>query len=118
MKTVLITGGTRGIGLACVEKFSAEGWRVALLYKNSDTLATELSERLNVLCVKCDVSFSRDIKKAIGIIIEKFGCIDVLVNNAGISHTGLIQYMSDDEWDDVLGTNLSSVSQSKDFRYC
>lgn len=109
MKTVLVTGGTRGIGFACVEKFSAEGWNVALLYKNSDTQAEEISRKMNAFCVKCDVSSSTEVKEAVDIIIEKFGHIDVLVNNAGISHSGLIQDMSDKDWSDVLGTNLSSV---------
>lgn len=108
MKTVLITGGTRGIGLACLEKFSAEGWNCAFIYKSSDDKAKDISSRLSALAIKCDVSVSSDVKKAISTVIERFGRIDALVNNAGVSYTGLLQSMSDGEWRSVIDTNLTS----------
>lgn len=108
MKTVLITGGTRGIGLACLEKFSSEGWNCAFIYKSSDDVAKDVSSRLSALAIKCDVSVSSDVKKAISTVIERFGRIDALVNNAGVSYTGLLQSMSDGEWRSVIDTNLTS----------
>lgn len=109
MKTVLITGGTRGIGLACVEKFANEGWNVALFYKNSVEAANELTARLGVTALKCDVSSSSEVKMAIAEIIRKFSCIDLLINNAGISYSGLLQDMTDADWSGIIDTNLSSA---------
>ena len=109
MKTVLITGGTRGIGLACTERFFSEGWNVAVLYKNSDNAAKGLTSRFNAMCIKCDVSNSECVKKAVELVVNKFGSVDVLVNNAGISYSGLIQDMTNESWSAVLDTNLSSA---------
>ena len=109
MKTVLITGGTRGIGLACVERFAEEGYRVATLYKNSRKIAEELSSRLGVTAMQCDVSDPDEVKAAASHLIEEFGTVDVLVNNAGISYSGLLQDMTDSDWNNVIATNLSSA---------
>ncbi len=110
MKHVVITGGSRGIGAACVEKFSREGYFVSFLYKSSDDKAQALTKRLpNVFAVKCDVSSEDDVKQAFSKICGEVGEIDVLVNNAGVSYTGLIQEMSYDDWKNVIDTNLSSV---------
>ncbi len=109
MKTVLITGGTRGIGRACAEKFSAQGWNVAVLYKTSDALACEMSESIGALCLKCDVSKSDEIKNAVNSVVQHFGKVDVLVNNAGISYSGLLQDMTDTQWETVINTNLGSI---------
>lgn len=109
MKTVLITGGTRGIGRACVERFAKEQYNVALLYKSSNVLADELSAKLGVTALQCDVSRPDDVKKAVSQVVEKFGVVDVLVNNAGISFSGLTQDMTDSEWNEVIATNLSSA---------
>ncbi len=109
-KTVIITGGTRGIGRACVEKFANNGWRVALIYKSSDELAKALANEFeNVTAYKCDVSSSSDVKNTFSKIISDFGRVDVLVNNAGVAHTSLLQDMSDKEWQGIVDTNLSSV---------
>ena len=110
MKHVVITGGSRGIGAACVEKFSREGYFVSFLYKSSDDKAQALTKRLpNVFAVKCDVSSEDDVKQAFSKICGEVGEIDVLVNNAGVSYTGLVQEMSYDDWKNVIDTNLSSV---------
>ena len=110
MKHVIITGGTRGIGAACVEKFSREGYFVSFLYKSRHDKALEITGSLsNVLAIKCDVTSENDIEKAFSRIFEEVGEPDVLVNNAGISYTGLLQEMSYDSWKNVIDTNLSSV---------
>lgn len=109
MKTVIITGGTRGIGRACVDRFVSEGYRVALLYKSSKAVADDLSARLGVTAIRCDVSCPDDVRGAVARIIDLFGVVDVLVNNAGISYSGLLQDMTDSEWMNVINTNLSSA---------
>ncbi|MBR6633568.1 MAG: 3-oxoacyl-ACP reductase FabG [Clostridia bacterium] len=109
MKTVLITGGARGIGKACVEKFASNGWNVAFIYKSSDLKAQELATKLNALPIKCDLTDSDAVKTAVSSVVDKFGAIDLLVNNAGISYTGLLQEMSDNDWASVINTNLTSA---------
>lgn len=105
MKRVLITGGTRGIGRACVAKFAENGWETVVLYKSSDSAARELEASYGSLCIKCDVSSPAEVKTA----FSAAGDIDVLVNNAGISYTGLLQDMTDGQWDEIMNTNLSSA---------
>jgi len=109
MKTVLISGGTRGIGRACAELFLNNGYNVAVLYKNSDEAAAQLRDKLGIYAVKADVSVSEDVKKAVGAVAERFGSVDVLINNAGISHIGLIQDVSDGDFRRVMDTNLSGA---------
>lgn len=109
MKTVLITGGSRGIGRACVEKFASNGWNTAFIYKSSDAKAQELADKFNALPIKCDVSDSNSVNEAVSAVVERFGRIDALVNNAGISYSGLLQKMSDKDWDNVINTNLTSA---------
>lgn len=109
MKTVLITGGTRGIGRACVEKFCHDGWNVAFLYKTSDSIAKKLADKTSAFPIQCDVSSSKQVKDAVLSVIDRFGSLDVLVNNAGISYSGLIQDMTDDDWRSLIDTNLGSV---------
>ena len=109
MKTVLITGGTRGIGRATVDKFLKENWQVAFLYKASDEIAEEITKNKNAFAVKCDVSSSIEVRSAVASVIARFGRIDALVNNAGISYSGVLQNMTDDEWTGVINTNLNSI---------
>lgn len=110
MKNVIITGGTRGIGAACVRKFLSAGDKVAFLYKSSDKEALLIKEEFpNVLPVKADVTKEEEIKKAFSLIFSDFGEPDVLVNNAGISFTALLQDMSLSDWNEVISTNLTSA---------
>lgn len=109
MKTVLISGGTRGIGRACVKTFKENGYNVAFLYKSSEEAARSLESSLGVFGVKCDVSDAQQVQEALKSVTERFGGIDVLVNNAGISHIGLFTEMTDAEWRNVLDVNLSSA---------
>ena len=114
-KTAIITGASRGIGRAAAIKFATEGYNVILNSKNGgENLDKTLSLCRNicgdrVIAVKGDVSDSSFVKELIDKAVTAFGRIDVLINNAGISYVGLIQDTSDNIWQNVINTNLSSV---------
>ena len=105
MKTVLISGGSRGIGAACVRAFAELGYTTYFLYKSSDGAATELALETGAKAIKCDVLDSSAVKSA----ISEIGAVDILVNNAGISFIGLTQDTDDDTYRRVLDTNLSGA---------
>jgi 3-oxoacyl-[acyl-carrier protein] reductase len=112
-KTVLVTGGARGIGKAISSRFHKDGASVAILGRNGDAakaLADELSKN-GARCqgYACDVAKGAEIDAAVDAIIKDFGKIDVLVNNAGITQDGLLVRMSDEAWDAVLNTNLTGA---------
>ena len=106
---ILITGGTRGIGKACVKAFADKGNKVAFIYKSSDVEAAKLSSELECIAVKGDVSSPESCEAAIKKAIEELGGIDVLVNNAGISQIKLFTDITNDDWDNMLSTNMSGV---------
>ena len=106
MKNVLITGGSRGIGAACVRKFAAEGNRVSFLYMNSDGEAEKVAIETGASAIKCDVSDSRQVREAFD---QNLHGIDVLVCNAGVSVEGLIQDLSNEEWERLQGINLTGA---------
>lgn len=108
-KCVLITGGSRGIGAACVKKFSDCGYRVAFIYNRSDHKAAALSEKYGAFAIKADISDSRKASDAVKKAIELLGCIDILINNAGVSSFSLFDEISDAEWHRILGTNLDGT---------
>lgn len=105
MKTVLISGGSRGIGAACVKAFAEQGYNTYFLYKSSDEAAKKLASVTGAKAIKCDVSDSSAVKSA----ISEIGAVDILVNNAGISFIGLTQATDDDTYRYVLDTNLSGA---------
>lgn len=90
-KVVLVTGSSRGIGRACIIEFAKKGYDVVINYSSSKEKALELQNyvekeyNIEVLCIKCDVSKENEVKDMVDQIINKFGKIDVLVNNAGIA---------------------------------
>ena len=104
---ILITGGSRGIGKACVERFAREGHQVAFIYRKSHDEADTLKEKFGALPFCADVSSSDEAQKATLDAIEALGGIDVLINNAGISQIKLFTDITDEDWDNVIGTNLS-----------
>ena len=106
---VLITGGSRGIGAACVRKFVEEGHRVAFLYRAAHAAAAELAEQTGALAIAADVSSSAEVDAAIGTALEAMGSIDVLVNNAAISQIKLFGELTDEDWRAMMGTNLDGV---------
>jgi len=109
MKTVLITGGSRGIGRAAVELFSKEGYNVAFTYKSSYEAAMELSEKCGALAIKADSESESEIKEAVKKVRETFGGIDVLINNAAVSSFSLLTDLSLAEWNRVVNTSLTGA---------
>jgi 3-oxoacyl-[acyl-carrier protein] reductase len=113
-KTALVTGGSRGIGKSIVWTLAAEGAKVAFVYKSS----TESAEKL-VADLKLDqreaVAYQADVKdkaaadRIVEQVIEKWEKLDILVNNAGVIRDGLLATMSEDQWSEVIATNLNSV---------
>ena len=109
-KVVLISGGTRGIGMACATLFLEEGARVALCGR-SENSAREAAERLGGDCrgYGCDVSDSEAVNILVHRVLEEFGALHILVNNAGVTHDGLLARMKNEHWHEVIETNLSGV---------
>lgn len=113
-KNALITGGSRGIGEAVVRKFVEEGANVAFTYRSSsaasDAIVAELSNASNTIkAYQSDAANFQDTQDTISKILEDFGSIDILINNAGITQDNLMLRMSEAQWDDVINTNLKSV---------
>ena len=114
MSVVLITGASRGIGAACARAFAQAGFNVAVNYnrskENAESLARELRDLgVSAVAVQADVSDSASVRGMFDYVKANLGSVDVLVNNAGISHVGLLTEMTDGDWDTLLHTNLSSV---------
>lgn len=110
MKTIIVTGGSRGIGRAIVEKFANENYNVILNYNKSEFAALDIAKQYkNVETFKADVSKPKDVEAMINFAENKFGHIDVLINNAGISSTGLLQDLSLEEWNKLFETNVTGT---------
>ena len=110
MRRVLVSGGSRGIGRACVEAFTANGDNVAFLYRSRDEEAAQVAAATGALALKADISDPDVVRRAITEAEAALGgTIDVLVNNAAVSWIGQMQDMSDEEWRRVLDTNLSGA---------
>jgi 3-oxoacyl-[acyl-carrier protein] reductase len=101
-RTVLVTGGSRGIGLACARSFAAAGHRVAA------TFASSPLDEPGLLAVRCDVTDPSQIDAAVSTVESELGRVEVLVSNAGITRDGLLVRMPDDDFRDVLDTNLTA----------
>lgn len=114
-KTVLITGASRGIGKACAHRFASEGYHVFLNAHHSlNELAQakeEIEHHYNTCCtlVPGNIGNPDDVRQIFQKISEITKGLDVLINNAGIAHMGLLTDMTDEEWDRIIQTNLSSV---------
>ncbi len=115
MKNILITGASHGIGEAIARNFAAKGYSLALCCKKDidklNKIAEELKDsfHIQVTTYQVDVSNYADVEKMCSDVLKTLGNIDVLVNNAGISHVGLLQDMTIEEWNNVINTNLTSV---------
>jgi 3-oxoacyl-[acyl-carrier protein] reductase len=110
----LVTGGSRGIGAAIVREFVQNGCSVAFTYVSNKSLAYELKEELcdmggKVNCYLCDSSDMSQVGELYNLVSADFGCVDIIVNNSGITKDGLLFRMSEDSWDSVLSVNLKSA---------
>lgn len=113
-KKILVTGATRGIGYAIAKLFAKEGADIAFVYLNSDQKAAELendlkSEGINAKGYKVNVADFAAAAEMVNQVNKDFGRIDILVNNAGITKDGLLMRMTEQQWDDVIDTNLKSA---------
>ena len=110
MKTILVTGGSRGIGRAIVEKFAKEGYNVVVNYNKSEYAALDIAKQYkNVEIFKANVSNPKDVEAMVNFAEEKFKKIDVLVNNAGISSSSLLQDLSLEEWNNLFEVNVTGT---------
>ena len=105
-QTVLITGGSRGIGAAMVRVFAEKGWRVAFTYKNSENRALALAKETGALAFSCDASSEQETNRMAGEVLRAFRHLDALICNAGTSYTGLLQDMTAAEWDGLFGVHV------------
>ena len=107
---VLVTGASRGIGREIAKNLSQKGNKVIANYNKSEEQAQSLrKENENIDIYKADVSKRDEVKKMIEHIINKYGKIDVLINNAGISESKLFTEVTDEDWQKVINTNLYSA---------
>ena len=105
MKTVVITGGSRGIGAAAVELFSARGDRVYFLYEKKHEAAKAVSEKTGATAICCDVADGKAVKQA----FETIGQADILICNAGRMHFGLMSMMEEETWDRLFDVNVKGI---------
>jgi len=113
-KIALVTGGSRGIGKAIALAFAAEGAHVAFTYKSASGAAEETANAIRAvgrktLALQSDARNSDEAAKVVDAIVKEFQRLDILVNNAGITKDTLLMRMSEQDWDDVIDTNLKSA---------
>lgn len=113
-QVVFVTGGSRGIGKAIALKYAENGYNVVINYVSENTNIDELKDEfdkysIESLIVKADVSKAEEIENAVKQAIEKFGKIDVLVNNAGITRDTLLMRMKEEDFDKVIEINLKGT---------
>lgn len=109
-KVVVVTGGSRGIGAEIVKFLAKLGYKVVLNYNKSESYAQDVKKELNdVEIFKADVSKKEEANALIDFAIKKYGKIDVLINNAGIAQTKLFTEITDEDWKNIIDTNLNSA---------
>lgn len=113
-QVALVTGGSRGIGKACALELAKAGFDVAVIYAGNEVAANNTVTELKDLgsdaqAFKVDISNEENVNAGIAAVIEKYGRIDVLINNAGITRDGLFVRMNSTDWNAVINTNLSGA---------
>jgi 3-oxoacyl-[acyl-carrier protein] reductase len=114
MPSVLITGGTRGIGLALCKAFLRGGWNVSTCYHQDEPAAENAraefdAEKGNFLVTRCDVTSEAAVKEMVDSTAEKWGGLDCLIHNAGANWNALILNMEETQWEDTLGVHLKGA---------
>ena len=109
MKTVLITGGSRGIGAEMVRRFSENGYRVAFVYRQSEEKARQLAAETGALPICADIAIAEDARRAVREARAFLSNIDVLVNNAAVSAFSLFTDITDEAWDRMMQVNLNGA---------
>ena len=114
MKTVIVTGGSRGIGAAIVKELAKEQYNIVLNYNNSEEAAKQIKEELEdrnikIEIFKADVSKREEVKELVKFTLNKFKNIDVLINNAGIDQIKPFMDITEEEWNNIMQVNLNSV---------
>ena len=105
MKHVLVTGGSRGIGAAAVRAFAAAGYAVSFFCEKSHAQALALERETGAAAICCDVADSAAVRAAFARMDE----VDVLINNAGVAHYGLISQIREEEWDRLFAVNVKGI---------
>ncbi|MFB5087089.1 3-oxoacyl-[acyl-carrier-protein] reductase [Psychrobacillus sp. PGGUH221] len=113
-KSAIVTGASRGIGKDIALYLAKEGAKVAVNFSGSKEKAEEVVEEIKsfggeAFAIQANVDQSEDVQNLISATLENFGSIDILINNAGITRDNLLMRMKEQEWDDVLNTNLKGV---------
>ena len=114
MKTIIVTGGSRGIGASIVKELANKDYNIVLNYNNSEKQAKQIQKELlekniKIEIFKADVSKREDVKDLVKFALEKFKTIDVLINNAGIDQVKMFMDITDEDWNKMIQTNLNSV---------
>lgn len=105
MATVVITGGSRGIGAEGVRQFAARGDRVYFLYEKEHEKAEAVAKETGATAICCDVADGQAVKAA----FSQIGDVDILVCNAGIAHAGLMQHLPEEMWDRLFDVNVKGI---------
>ena len=109
MKTVLITGGSRGIGADMVYRFARDGYAVAFVYHKAHEAAASVAREAGAFAICADISMPDEARRAVAEAKEKLGHIDVLINNAAVAGFRLFTDITDEEWNRFIGVNLSGA---------
>ncbi len=109
MKTVLITGGSRGIGAACVREFARAGYTVAFTYRRAVEAAEALAREVGALALRADSADPAQVRQAVHTVLEHCGSIDVLINNAALSSFSLFTEITDDAWEEIFRVNVNGT---------
>jgi acetoacetyl-CoA reductase len=108
-RVALVTGGTRGIGRAIVERLAADGIKVAAGYSGNDAAAEALNRETGAMVIKGNVGHWDDCVRAAQTVEAELGPIDILVNNAGITRDGMFHKMTREQWSEVIVVNMDSL---------
>lgn len=108
-RTALVTGGTRGIGRAIVERLIQDGFTVVATYRDDAAAANVCRDAYGILVLQCDVTNPADCARALAEAEAKVGCVEVLINNAGVTSDAMFHKMTRDAWDRVVDVNLNGV---------